>query len=97
VVWKWGLDQEVAFQTLQAKMCDALVLRQPDFEKKFFLQTDVSAYGMGAVLSQEHSGEGEKPRRHPITYFLATFTLTERNYDIYKRELLAIIKALHHW
>jgi hypothetical protein len=58
---------------------------------------DASAYSIGAVLSQEYSGADKKPRRHPIAYFSATFTPTERNYDIYERELLAIIKALHHW
>ena len=30
-------------------------------------------------------------------YWWATFTPTERNYDIYKRERLAILKALEHW
>jgi len=34
-------------------MCAAPVLKQPNFEKKFFLQMDASAYGMGAILSQE--------------------------------------------
>ena len=38
-----------------------------------------------------------KPKLHPITYYSATFTPTEWNYDIYKQELLAIMKALNHW
>ena len=54
---------------------------------------------MGAVLLQE--GElhpcTKKPTQHPIAYYSATFTPTERNYDIYERELLAILKALEHW
>jgi hypothetical protein len=38
-------------------MCSALVLTQPDFNKKFYLQTDASGYGMEAILSQEGGPE----------------------------------------
>ena len=56
---------------------------------------------MGAVLSQE--GElfttptSKTPLLQPVAYYSAMFTPTERNYDIYEWELLAIIKALEHW
>ena len=58
---------------------------------------------MGSILSQEGNhttkalAQCQKPILHPVTYYSATFTPTEQNYDIYKRELLAIIKALAHW
>jgi RNase H-like domain found in reverse transcriptase len=32
-------------------MINKRVLRQPDFTKPFFLLTDASAYGVGAILS----------------------------------------------
>jgi hypothetical protein len=78
------------------------VLRQPDFDRKFYLQVDALAYGVGAILSQEGDltptlAKRIKPTLHPIAYYSATFTPTERNYDIYKRELLAMIKSLAHW
>ena len=34
---------------------------------------------------------------HPCAYLSQTFSPAERNYDIYDRELLAIIHALEHW
>jgi hypothetical protein len=80
-------------------MCARPVLRQPDYTKPFFLATDASAYGVGAVLSQEGetNPRTHKTMRHPIAYYSATFTPTEQNYNIFERELLAVMKALHHW
>ena len=34
---------------------------------------------------------------HPCAYHSATFSPAERNYDIYDRELLAVIQALKEW
>ena len=99
----WGREEQEAFDKICTIMCQSPVLRQPDFQKKFYLQTDASAYSVGAILSQE--GDTSTPSlvkfkksvTHPIAFFLATFTPTEQNYDIYKRELLAVMKALAHW
>ena len=109
----WGPPQFKAFEHLKTLMCRSPVLRQPDYTKPFFVATDASAYGVGAVLSQE--GESRtvlrrknlkdpklyrhtfKPVQHPIAYYSNTFLTAERNYDIYERELLAVIKALQHW
>jgi hypothetical protein len=64
----------------------------------FYLQTDTSAYGVGAVLSQEGEGsENHKPKQHPIAFFSSTFTPTKQHYDIYEREFLGVKKALKHW
>jgi hypothetical protein len=95
----WGEAQVKAFETLKTHMCQNPILCQPDYTKPFFLATDTSAYGVGAVLLQEgdkHPGKNS-PTKHPIAYYSATFTPTECNYDIYKRELLALMKALAHW
>jgi len=100
IVWDWTKRQHKAFEELKTRMCSRPVLTQPDFNKPFFLQTDASAYGVGAILLQEgehHAVASQKPKLHPITYYSATFTPTKRNYDIYEGELLAIMKALTHW
>jgi RNase H-like domain found in reverse transcriptase len=56
---------------------------------------------MGAILSQGGGSStlntNHKPKLHPVAYYSATFTEMECNYDIYERELLAIIKAISHW
>ncbi len=78
-------------------MCAKPVLCQPDFDKTFYLQTDTSAYSVGAILSQEGESTNTKPKHHPVTYYSTTFMPTEQQYDIYKQEFLAIIKALENW
>ena len=95
----WDPPQQKAFLTLKSHMCSHPVLKQPDYDKPFFLATDASAYGVGAILSQEgdFNPRTKKFIQQPIAYYSATFTSTERNYDIYERELLAVIKALDHW
>jgi hypothetical protein len=95
----WTEKQQLAFERLKTLMCAKPVLRQPDYNKTFTLSTDASGYGIGAVLAQEGSPDPKtgKPRMHPVAYYSATFTPTERNYDVYERELLAVVKALKNW
>ena len=53
IIWKWEERQQRAFEELKKRMCTGPVLRQPNFNKRFYLQADASLYGVGAVLSQE--------------------------------------------
>ena len=99
----WGEAQHKAFEELKMWMCGSPVLIQPNVDKQFTLHVDASAYGMGAILLQEGNhttktlAQWHKPVLHPVAYYSATFTPTEWNYNIYERELLAIMKALTHW
>jgi hypothetical protein len=75
-------------------MCERPVLTNSDPKKTFYLQTDTSTSGAGAVLSQE--ADGTKKRR-PIAYFSCTYSPAEANYNIYEKEFLAVIKAIQNW
>jgi len=62
----------------------------------------VSNHGIGAILSQEGEELADltketMPKLHPIAFYSATFTLTQQKYDIYEKELYAVLKALEHW
>src|SRR3982074_3669165 len=56
-------------------------------------KTDASKVACGAVLMQYHD-DGEL---HPCGYISHTFTPTEKNYDVYDRELKAVIHAVDTW
>jgi len=98
--WVWTETQTKAFETLKKLMCSKPVLTQAQYDKPFIIHTNASAYGVGAILLQEGETNPQKPLKpclHPIAYYSATFMLTERNYDIYEHELLAVLKALQNW
>jgi RNase H-like domain found in reverse transcriptase len=89
----------MSFEMLKMLMCRKPVLAQPDYNKPFIVHTDALAYGMGAILLQEGDNP-QKPHKnflHPIAYYSALFIAAKLNYDIYERELLAIVKAFKHW
>ncbi len=72
------------------------ILQQPDFNKMFYLQTDASKYGVGAVLLQDGGMKGVTLRKwHLIVFYSATFSPTEQNYN--DLEFLGVLKSIEHW
>ena len=53
------------------------------------MEMDTSGYAIGGVLSQK---QNEKWK--PIAFLSRTMQLAERNYEIYNKELLAIVEEL---
>ena len=56
------------------------------------METDASEYAIGGVLFQE-----QEEKWRPIAFLLRTMQPVERNYEIYNKELLAIVEALSKW
>ena len=80
-------DCQKAFDELKKRFTEEPVLMMPDHTRPFQIEMDTSKYATGAVLTQLDSN-GD---RHPISFISKTLSPTERNYEIYDRELLAII------
>jgi len=79
-------QQRLAFQKLRNILASVdVILMYPNYKKAFDLTMDASAYGIGAVLSQEG---------RPITMISRTLKDREVNYATNERELLAIVWAL---
>jgi hypothetical protein len=84
----WSQTAQVAFETLKQAMIEAPVLKLPNFNEEFVVETDASGGGIGAVLQQGG---------HPIAYFSKTLSLRHQTLSTYERELLAVIQALDKW
>ncbi|KAH8385265.1 hypothetical protein KR009_003447, partial [Drosophila setifemur] len=82
---KFDDQQRDAFDRLRNIFASEDVnLRYPDLKKPFDLTTDASAYGIGAVLSQD---------KKPIAMISRTLKDCETRYATNERELLAIVWA----
>ena len=75
-----------AFDHLKAACLQAPILAFPDFDKPFFLETDTSGKGLGAVLSQKQADGWY----HPITYASHVMNETEQRYHSNKQEFLTL-------
>ena len=56
-VWKWGEEEERAFQALKVRLLQYPVLTVPNFKLPMILHTDASDVGVGATLSQKDEGK----------------------------------------
>lgn len=88
----WTPEADVALKEIKLLISSAPVLVSPDFSKRFFIQTDASDVGLGAVLFQEQDG-----LEHPIAFASRTLTSTERKYAATERELLGVIFGVEHF
>lgn len=92
VLWSWGDEQQSAFDALKIAVMSAPVLAIPTDSDPYQVEADSSGCAIGAVLSQcQHRFW------HPITFLSKSLNPTERNYEIYDRNLLAIMTALSEW
>ena len=85
----WGDAQEKAYQTLKTLPASKRILHLPDPEETYYLRTDTSDYGVGAVLMQEHDS-----KLFPVCYASKKLSNAERNYSTIEKECLAIVWAL---
>lgn len=84
----WTAAAQQAFDELKQRMVSTPVLALPDFTKLFFVETDASGYGIGAVLSQDG---------HPLAFFSKKLSHRLSLASAYVRELYAVTQAVMKW
>lgn len=86
------MEEENAFQKLKDILTSEPILRGPDFNRPFVVQTDASDVGIGAVLSQEGE-EGDQP----VAFFLRKLLPREKNWATMDHKCLAIVEGIKHF
>jgi len=90
--WDWTEKQEKAFRELKEQFTKELVLAAPDLDKKMRMEVDVLDYTTGEMLSMEY----EDGLWRLVVFLSKSLNKTERNYEIYDKEMLAIIRGLEN-
>nr|GEX33792.1 reverse transcriptase domain-containing protein [Tanacetum cinerariifolium] len=83
-----GKDQEMDFQILKQKLCEAPILALLEGNDDFFVYCDASIQGLGVVLMQKEKG---------IAYASCQLKPHKENYTTHDLELRAVVFALKIW
>ena len=89
----WTPKCQKSFELLKKRFTTAPILAHFDFEKECILETDSSDNVSAGILSQYEDDE----LLHPVEFFSCKFSSQEINYEIYNKELLAVIKSFEEW
>ena len=90
--FNWSAECERTFCALKEKLISSPVLAFPDFTRPFFLHTDASGTGVGALLSQDNDG-----CLKPIAFASRSLTPAESRYPVIEQEALAMIFGLQYF
>ena len=90
----WSKEQRKAFELLKHHLITAPILQHPKYDKPFYLHTDASSFGLGAVLAQK---DEENKREFAIAYASRSLNTAEKNYSATDLECLAVIWAVEYF
>jgi len=89
----WGEEQEQAFNEIKRIFMTRPVLAAPDLDKEFRVEVDASNYTTRGVLSMKCLDELWRP----VAFILKSLSDTKRNYEIYDKKMLAVVRGLEVW
>ncbi|PIL32326.1 hypothetical protein GSI_05572 [Ganoderma sinense ZZ0214-1] len=87
------MAQRLAFQSLKDAFTQEPILTTWAPDRPTRVEVDASGFATGGVLLQKL----EDGLWHPIAYRSQSMAEAERNYEIYDREMLGIVRALEDW
>ncbi|KAI0995384.1 hypothetical protein K3495_g12798 [Podosphaera aphanis] len=91
--FNWSQIYLSAFNKLKRAFTTAPILAHFDPVKQNFLETDASDYVSSGILSQRDEGG----ILHPVAFLSKKFDTAECKYEVYDKELLAIVRCFESW
>ena len=78
---------------MKAKISEEITLTIPNDEGQFQIEVDASDFTMGGILSHHQKNNTWRP----VTFLSKLFNSAEQNYEIYNKEMLAVMYAFYEW
>ena len=91
--WLWTELQQKAFEELKQEITSERTLIIPKPGKPFRMETDASDFAIAAILSQQD----DEGKWRPVAFMSKALNDTERNYEIYDKEMLAVMQGFYEW
>ena len=89
----WNPKAQKAFEELKQRFTESPMLAFFDPERDVIIETDASDHTIAGVISQPD----DQGRLRPLAFYSKKLGPAECNYQIYEKELLAIVTALKEW
>jgi len=93
IKWRWEEEEQAVFDKLKKAFMTRPVLVAPDLDKEFRVEVDALNYATGGVLSIKCSDDLWRL----VAFISKSLSDIERNYEIYNKEILAIVRCLEAW
>jgi len=93
VPFVWGPEQQAAVDLLKKAFMSAPILHHIDYDREIIVETDASDYVSAGILSQ-HDDDGVL---HPVAFYSKKHSPVECNYEIFHKELMAIVRTFEDW
>ena len=92
---KWAEAQEAAFLkiTILFTLGQTPILRHYDPNRPALVETDASDFAIVGILSQTF----EDGKLRPVSFISRNLSQPEHNYDVFDKEMLAIVFSLRKW
>lgn len=93
IAFQWSSEAQKAFWSLKEMLTTASILHHFNQTRLTILETDTSNKALGGTVSQYDNDS----ILHHYVFHSYKFTPVERNYEIYNKEMLAIVKCMDIW
>lgn len=86
-IWRWTSEDEDNFNLIKTKFLKCVMLKHPNFEEPFYMNSDASDNSVGVELYQM----GSDNEHRVIAFGSRTLTKSERNYTVTEKEMLGVV------